>query len=86
MASQHPRIQVTVDPELAEALALIDPIPKSRSRLVRDLAVKGAEATVAERRRTADAKVLLRAIADGADGYDLDAAAAFHAGRTDRLP
>jgi hypothetical protein len=39
-----PRVQVTVDPEFAAATAAVDPHPGSRSRLMRDLAIRGAEA------------------------------------------
>ncbi len=51
MPSSLPRVQVTVDPELAEAMAAVDPSPASRSRLIRDLAIRGAAATRDERER-----------------------------------
>jgi hypothetical protein len=43
MATKHPRVQVTIDPELAQALAAVDRHPKSRAGLIRDLALRGAE-------------------------------------------
>jgi hypothetical protein len=55
MATKHPRVQVTVDSELAEAMAAVDAHPGSRSRLIRDLALRGAEAMAEERRRRAEA-------------------------------
>jgi hypothetical protein len=46
----HPRIQVTNDPELAEALARVARFyaGKPASQVVRDLAIKGAEAVERE--------------------------------------
>jgi hypothetical protein len=46
MASVHPRVQVTVDPELAAAMNSVDAHPRSRSRLIRDLAVRGPRQSV----------------------------------------
>jgi hypothetical protein len=59
MATSHPRIQVTEDPELARALRVAAPhLPTglSRSRQVRELAIAGArhladEPLTEERRR-----------------------------------
>ena len=82
----NPRIQVTVDAELADALARIDPDAPNRSRLVRDLAVRGAQAVQEERAAGAEALKLLLEIADGTRDYDLDAAADAAARRGDRLP
>lgn len=88
MATNHPRIQVTVDPELAAALAAVDASPRSRSKLVRDLALRGAQVIEAERKAQGSAVEVLLAIADGDERYDLDfgAAAEIHAQRGDRLP
>jgi transposase len=66
-------VQVTVDPELEEAMAAVDAHPKSRSRLIRDLALRGAEATMEERRRREEAKEFFRKVADGEIDYDFDA-------------
>lgn len=49
LPTEKSRIQVTVDELLAEAMARIDPAPPSRSRLVRDLALRGAQALQQER-------------------------------------
>jgi predicted Zn-dependent protease len=53
MPTKHPRIPVTKDPALAEALARVeryfDGAPAAR--IVHDLAIKGAEALVEEQRR-----------------------------------
>ena len=73
MATKHPRVQVTVDPELAEAMAAVDAQPKSRSRLIRDLALRGAEVAAEEQQRHAEAIEILLKIARGEISYDFDA-------------
>jgi hypothetical protein len=70
MPSRHPRVQVTVDPTLEEALAAVDPEPKSKSRLIRDLALRGAEVADEDRRRRREATETLLKIARGE--IDLD--------------
>lgn len=74
MATKHPRVQVTVDPELAEAMAAVDAHPKSRSRLIRDLALRGAEVAEEDRRRRKEAKETLLKIARGEIELDLTGA------------
>ena len=86
MATVHPRIQVTVDDELDEALSRIDPAPPSRSRLVRDLALRGAQVIEQERASANDALAVLLEIADGKRDYDLVASAELASRRGDRLP
>ena len=81
MASTHPRVQVTVDPELAAAMAAVDPHPSSRSRLIRDLALRGAEAERDERERRTEAAAYLLSISSGETDYDFEAARAIHAER-----
>ena len=55
MPTKHRRINVLRDPELAEALARVrDMIPGPESALVRAMALKGVEATLAEERRRAE--------------------------------
>ena len=81
MASVHPRVQVTVDPELAAAMNAVDPHPSSRSRLIRDLAIRGAEAERDARRREDEAIEHLLSIAHGETEYDFEAARAVHAER-----
>lgn len=66
-------MQVTVDPELAEAMAAVEPHPKSRSRLIRDLALRGAEAAAEERREREKAIEVLDKIATGEIDYDFEA-------------
>jgi predicted nucleic acid-binding protein len=56
-------IQVTVDDELAAALSRIDLAPVSKSRLVRDLALRGAQALDAERAQGAEALTVVLEIA-----------------------
>jgi len=73
MATKHPRVQVTVDPELRDAMAAIDASPKSRSRLIRDLALRGAEIAAEERHKHEEAIEMLCKIADGGIPYDFDA-------------
>lgn len=85
MATAHSRIQVTVDEELASAMLRIDPAPTSRSRLVRDLALRGAQAVEAERAQAGEALTILLEIADGRRDYDLAAAAELAARRGERL-
>lgn len=81
MATVNPRVQVTVDPELGEALSAIDPRPASKSRLIRDLALRGAEAAEEERKRRDEAIEVLCKIADGEVPYDFEASREIHAER-----
>lgn len=81
MPSSHPRVQVTVDPELAAAMAAVDPQPTSRWRLIRDLAIRGAEAERNTRERRRNATEYLLSIANGDTDYDFDAAREIHAER-----
>lgn len=70
-----PRIQVTLDDELAHALTRIDPAPPSRAALVRDLALRGARAIEEDRAAEQDAITVLLQIADGTLDYDFEALA-----------
>jgi membrane-bound lytic murein transglycosylase B len=81
MATTSPRIQVTVDPELAAVLSEFgDGAP--RSRTVRDLAIRGAEALREERQRREEAIEFLRRIDSGEDDrFDFSVSAALHAAR-----
>lgn len=81
MPSSHPRVQVTVDPELAAAMDDVDARPVSRSRLIRDLALRGAQAERDARGERERAFEHLARIAAGEVEYDFDAAAAIHAER-----
>ena len=74
MASKHPRVQVTVDPALAEAMAAVDAHPKSKSRLIRDLALRGAEVAEEDKRRHDEATKTLLKIARGEIELDLTGA------------
>ncbi len=73
MATKYSRVQVTVDPKLAEAMAAVDAQPSSKSRLIRDLALRGAEVVAEERQRREEAKEFFRKVADGEIDYDFDA-------------
>jgi hypothetical protein len=73
MASKSPRVQVTVDPTLEEAMAAVDPHPKSKSRLIRDLALRGAEVAEEDLRRREKAKETLLKIVRGEIELDLNA-------------
>lgn len=73
MTTKNPRIQMTVDPELGEAMAAVEPHPKSKSQLVRDLALRGAEAVLEERKSREQAKEFFRKVASGEIDYDFDA-------------
>jgi hypothetical protein len=81
MPSSHPRVQVTVDPELAAAMAEVDPHPNSRSRLIRDLAIRGAEAERDARQQRNDAIEYLLSISNGDTHFDFDAAREIYAER-----
>ncbi len=81
MATANPRVQVTVDPELGEALRAIDPHPASKSRLIRDLALRGAAVAAEERARHGQAIENLLKIARGEIDYDFAAAREIHAER-----
>jgi Arc/MetJ family transcription regulator len=81
MSSVTPRIQVTLDAELAAAVAEFGGT-EPRSRAVRDLAVRGAEAIRAERADRRDAQEHLMRIAAGDDdGYDFTVSEQLHASR-----
>jgi hypothetical protein len=80
MSAASTRVQVTVDPELDAALAEFG--GRSRSRAVRDLAVRGAQALREERRGRDDALEFLRRLDSGDDdGYDFAVSAELHAAR-----
>jgi len=73
-------VQVTVDRELAEALAEFG--RGSRSRTVRDLAVRGAEALREEQQRRDEAVEFLRRISSGEDDrFDFRVTEERHAAR-----
>lgn len=74
------RVQVTVDPELAAALAEFG--GRSRSRAVRDLAIRGAQALRDDERQRDDAIEFLRRISTGEDDrFDFSVTAELHAAR-----
>jgi len=67
MATSHPRIQVTEDPELARALRSAAPhLPRglSRSRQVRELAIAGARHLAEEPQTEDERQVLLEHLAE----------------------
>lgn len=86
MPTTNPRVQVTIDDELADALAAVDPAPTSRSRLVRDLAIRGADAIRADRVQAQDSLSHLLAIADGEQAHDFATVSDVLSGRGGRLP
>jgi hypothetical protein len=64
MPTKHPRIAVTVDEELEEALARVEALDDCeipRARLLRELALRGAEAVV---EADADRRAKLRRLAE----------------------
>jgi hypothetical protein len=77
MPSKHPRIAVTADPHLGEALARVRAATGTReadATLLRRLAVQGAEAELAAGRdRRVAAEALLAAMSS--EQFDLDLAA-----------
>ena len=79
--STKPRIQVTLDTELAAAVAEFGGT-EPRSRAVRELALRGAEAFRAEQNARREAHEHLRRIATGEDdGYDFAISEQLHASR-----
>lgn len=67
MATSHPRIQVTEDPELARALRSAAPhLPPglSRSRQVRELAIAGANAITKNPHTEEERRALLERLAE----------------------
>ncbi len=75
MPTDKPRVQVTLDPELAAALDDVDPHPPSRSGLIRDLALRGAQAEKDKRARGGAIDYLVRVV-DGEIDLDFDASRA----------
>jgi hypothetical protein len=76
-----PRVQVTLDSELAAAVAEFGG-NEPRSRAVRDLALRGAEAIRAERAGARDAQEHLLRIAAGEDDrYDFAVTESLHGSR-----
>jgi hypothetical protein len=76
MPSKHPRIAVTADPELGDALKRVRAATGTRegdASLVRRLAVEGAEVELQAGRRRREAIEALFAVMDR-DGFDLDLA------------
>jgi hypothetical protein len=81
MPPTKPRVQVTLDTELTTALAEFGG-GEPRSRAVRDLALRGAEALRAERSARSEAREHLRRIASGEDDrYDFAVSERMHASR-----
>jgi hypothetical protein len=81
MPPTKPRVQVTLDTELTTALAEFGG-GEPRSRAVRDLALRGAEAIRAERSARSEAREHLRRIASGEDDrYDFAVSERLHAER-----
>jgi hypothetical protein len=73
--TQHPRIPVTNDPELAEALARVEHyFPDApTARIVRELALRGAEAIEREQHERGDAiERLIALFTEPNDSIDVD--------------
>jgi len=76
MPTKHPRINVTKDPELAEAIARSRPLLNgtAEAAIVRDLAIRGAHALAAdEELRTKAIEELVRLSTDPGSGLDRQA-------------
>jgi hypothetical protein len=81
MASSNFRVQVTIDSELASALAEFGG-SRPRSHAVRDLALRGAETMRAEQARSDDAREHLSRILVGEDARcDFAVSASLHVAR-----
>jgi hypothetical protein len=75
-----PRVQVTIDREVAQALEEFG--GSSRSRTVRDLALRGARALREEQSRRTEALEFLRRLDAGEDArFDFSVSAELHASR-----
>lgn len=75
MASRHPRIQVTRDPDLAEAIERGRRVVgrgAPAAQVVRTLALRGAEALDEDERAADRGRKFLHDVADGCSGLDLD--------------
>ena len=81
MPSAKPRVQVTLDAELAAALTELGST-EPRARAIRDLALRGAEAIRAEQAGKRAALEHLHRIATGEDDrYDFSVSERLHAAR-----
>lgn len=82
MPSAPSRIQVTVDSELAAALSEFG-AGSSRSRAVRDLAIRGARALHEEQARRQEAIAFFLRVSNGEldDRFDWSVSAELHAAR-----
>jgi Arc/MetJ family transcription regulator len=81
MPSTKPRVQVTLDFELAAAVAELGGA-KPRSRAVHDLALRGAQAIRSEQNRRQEAIEFLQRLDSGEDeGYDWSVSKRLHAER-----
>lgn len=81
MSTTNPRVQVTLDAELADALANVPRERASKSRLIRDLALRGARAEREDRERAERAIEYLVGVANGDVDYDFEALREVHAER-----
>ena len=66
-------------------MAAVDPRPRSRSRLIRDLAIRGAQAELDARQRRSNAIDHLLSIARGDTPYDFARARDIHTQRESSL-
>jgi hypothetical protein len=75
VASRHPRVQVPVDPEVADAIERGRRVvgrDAPASRVLRALALRGAAAMDSDADAEAAARDFLLSVADGTSGLDLE--------------
>jgi hypothetical protein len=75
MASRHPRVQVPVDPEVANAIERgrrVVGADAPVSQVLRALALRGAAAMDADADAEEAARAFLLSVADGTSGLDLE--------------
>jgi hypothetical protein len=75
MASRHPRVQVPVDPEVAQAIARgrrVTGAAAPASQVLRALALRGAEALAADDDAERAGREFLVSVAAGTSGLELE--------------
>ena len=85
--TSNERVQVTLDPQFAAALGRLESwrSARSRGRVIRDLALKAAEAELEADAAREQGLAYLRKIATGEEPFDFDALRELHDSRREHL-